>query len=103
MVAATQSTSAAWKSCQGPCPISQRQELPCSAVCATLVVMATKHPTSIRLSSEAARLRRLLAHKLGISKTAVVELALREKAAHEHIDEEHADARVAVDHMESSC
>ena len=39
-----------------------------------------KHPTTIRLSDEAKRLRKLLALQMGISESAVLELAIRELA-----------------------
>ena len=39
-----------------------------------------KKPTSIRLSVEAKRLRKLLAKQLGVSESAVLELAIRELA-----------------------
>jgi predicted transcriptional regulator len=44
-----------------------------------------KKPTSIRLSEEARRLRALLAKKLGVSQSAVLELAIRELARREGI------------------
>ena len=39
-----------------------------------------KKPTSVRLSDEAKRLRKLLAQRLGVSETAIIELAIRELA-----------------------
>ena len=45
----------------------------------------SKKLTSIRISEEASRLRDLLAHKLGISKSAVLELAIRELAKRENV------------------
>ena len=39
--------------------------------------------TSIRLSEDAKRLIRLMSEKLGISQTAIIELAIREKAKRE--------------------
>jgi predicted transcriptional regulator len=45
--------------------------------------MKTKPPTSFRLSDEARRLLALLAEKLSISHTAILELAIREKARRE--------------------
>ncbi len=39
-----------------------------------------KKPTSIRLSDEAKRLRKLLAKQMGISQAAVLEVAIRELA-----------------------
>jgi len=39
-----------------------------------------KKPTSIRLSEEAKRLRKLLAQHMGVSESAVLELAIRELA-----------------------
>lgn len=47
--------------------------------------METKRLTSMRLSPEAKRLLALLAHKLGISQAAVLELAIREKARREEV------------------
>jgi predicted transcriptional regulator len=47
--------------------------------------MPTKHSTSIMLTPEAKRLLRLLADKLGISQSAVMELAIREKAKREGV------------------
>lgn len=44
-----------------------------------------KKPTSIRLSEEAKRLRKLLAKHLSISESAVLELAIRELAKKEGI------------------
>jgi predicted DNA-binding protein len=42
-------------------------------------------PTSIRLSEEGQQLRKLLAKKLGLSESAVIELALRRLAQMEGI------------------
>lgn len=42
--------------------------------------MDKKKLTSIRLSEEALQLRKILAQKLGVSETAVLELAVRELA-----------------------
>ncbi len=42
-------------------------------------------PTSVRLSDDAKRLIKLMAAKLGISQTAVIELAIREKARREGV------------------
>jgi len=42
-------------------------------------------PTSVRLSEDAQRLIHLLSQKLGISQTAIIELAIREKAKREKI------------------
>lgn len=42
--------------------------------------MTDRKATSFRLTSECLKLLRALAQKLGISQTAVVELAVREKA-----------------------
>lgn len=39
-----------------------------------------KQPTSVRLSDEAEKLRDALVQELGVSKTAVLELAIRELA-----------------------
>ena len=44
-----------------------------------------KYPTSLRLSPEAKRLLVALAERLGISQTAVVEIAIREKAERENV------------------
>lgn len=44
-----------------------------------------KKNTSIRLSEEAERLRKLLAEKLGVSQSAVIELAIRELAKREDL------------------
>ena len=45
--------------------------------------MKTTLPTSYRLSDEARRLLVLLAEKLGVSQTSILELAIREKAQRE--------------------
>lgn len=42
-------------------------------------------PTSIRLSEEGKQLRKLLAKKLGLSESAVVELAIRKLAETERV------------------
>ena len=42
-------------------------------------------PTSIRLSDEAKRLIKLMSQELGISQTAIIELAIREKAKREKL------------------
>jgi predicted transcriptional regulator len=47
--------------------------------------METKRLTSIRLSQKAKRLLEELSRKLAISQTAVVEIALREKAKRERV------------------
>ena len=47
--------------------------------------MEKKRLTSVRLSPEAKRLLVEIAHKLSVSQTAVVELALREKARREGV------------------
>ena len=47
--------------------------------------MKTKQLTSMRLSAEAKRLLLLLAQKLGISQSAVHELAIRDKAKQEGV------------------
>jgi len=44
-----------------------------------------KKPTSVRLSDDAKRLIAKLSLKLGISQTAIIELAIREKAKREGI------------------
>ena len=41
--------------------------------------------TSIRLSEEASRLRELLAKKLGLSQSAIIELAIRKLAEQENV------------------
>ena len=45
-----------------------------------------KHATSLRLSPEAKRLLEELANRLGVSRSAVLELAIREYARREGID-----------------
>ena len=45
-----------------------------------------KTQTSIRLTQEAKRLRELLSAKLGVSLTAVIELAIREFAKREGVE-----------------
>jgi len=45
-----------------------------------------KTQTSIRLTQEAKRLRKLLSAKLGVSLTAVIELAIREFAKREGVE-----------------
>ena len=47
--------------------------------------METKRSTSLRLSPEAKRLLALLAQTLGISQTAVMEIAIRDKAKREGV------------------
>jgi antitoxin component of RelBE/YafQ-DinJ toxin-antitoxin module len=47
-----------------------------------------KKPTSIRLSAEGKRLQKALADKLGLSASAVIELALRRLAEQEGIERE---------------
>lgn len=47
--------------------------------------MKTLPPTSHRLSDEARRLLALLAEKLGISQTGILELAIRDKAKREGV------------------
>lgn len=42
-------------------------------------------PTSVRLSDDAKRLIKLMSDKLGISQTAIIELAIREKARREGV------------------
>lgn len=42
-----------------------------------------KHPTSLRLSPDAKALLVALAQRLGVSQSAVIELAIREKAQRE--------------------
>lgn len=45
----------------------------------------SKEATSVRLSKEAKRLMKLLSGKMGISQSAVLELAIREKAEKERV------------------
>lgn len=45
----------------------------------------TKKPTNIRLSEDAKKLLTILAQKLGLSQTGVIELAIRELARKEKI------------------
>ena len=47
--------------------------------------MAQKQVTSMRLSEEARRLLQVFSEWYGISHTAVIELAIREKAQHEKL------------------
>lgn len=47
---------------------------------ATLPGMAGRAPTSIRLSAESRRILEYYAHRLGITQSAVMELALRQLA-----------------------
>jgi predicted transcriptional regulator len=47
--------------------------------------MTTKHLTSIRLTPDAKRLLEILAEKLGVSQSAVLELAIRDKAKRESV------------------
>lgn len=47
--------------------------------------METKRLTSVRLSAEAKRLLVALAQKLSVSQTAILEIALREKARREGV------------------
>lgn len=47
-----------------------------------------KLPTSIRLSEDGKQLRKLLAEKLGVSESAVIEIALRKLAELEGIKRE---------------
>jgi hypothetical protein len=53
-----------------------------------------KHPVSFRLTADARRLLRLLAVRFGVGRTAIIELAIREKAMREGLpdkeDEYHA-------------
>ena len=44
-----------------------------------------KHKTSVAMSQEAERLLRLLAEKLAVSKSAILEIAIREKAKAERV------------------
>jgi len=48
-------------------------------------IMLDKKPTTIRLSAEARRLLDALSARLGVSHTAVIELAIREKAQREDV------------------
>ena len=52
---------------------------------ATFVCMETKELTSMRLTPEAKRLITLIAAKLGVTKSTVLELAIREKARREGV------------------
>lgn len=45
----------------------------------------SSNPSSIRLSDEGKRLQVALAQQLGVSQTAVIELALRELAEKKHV------------------
>ncbi len=45
-----------------------------------------KKPTTVRLSAEARRLLDALSMRLGVSHTAVIELAIREKAQREDVN-----------------
>lgn len=65
-------------------PFVLNERLLCSALRATISGMK-KNPTSIRLSDEGKRLVALLAEKLAVSQTAVLELAIREKAKREGV------------------
>ena len=47
--------------------------------------MKTKQQTSITLTAEAKRLVKLMAEKNGISQSAIIELAIREKAQRDKI------------------
>ncbi len=47
--------------------------------------MATKMPSSIRLSDDGKQLRKLVSEKLGLSESAVVELAIRRLAELEEV------------------
>jgi hypothetical protein len=59
-----------------------------------------KQATSMRLSIEAKRLLALLASKMSISQTAVVELAIREKAKKERVNA--IEQTLPIDRKESS-
>lgn len=48
----------------------------------------SKQPTSVRLSDTAKRLVKKIAAKLGISQAAVLEIAIREKAEKERIQDD---------------
>lgn len=48
--------------------------------------METKQLTSIRLTTEAKRLIALIAHRLGVTKSAVLELAIRRMAQQEKVE-----------------
>ena len=68
-----------------------QKALTCSSLCSTMKYierscMDTKKPTSIRLSEDGKRIRKLLAKKLGLSESAIVELALRRLAEMERIN-----------------
>lgn len=45
-------------------------------------------PSGFRLSEEARRLLAALAERMGVSKTAVMEIAIREKAKREKVEED---------------
>lgn len=45
-----------------------------------MVLMSEKHKTSIQLTAEAKALLQLLAQHFGVSQSAIIELAIREKA-----------------------
>jgi len=47
--------------------------------------MEKKYATSLRLTSEAKQLLQALAKKLGISQSAVIEIAIRDKAKREQV------------------
>lgn len=49
--------------------------------------LSDRKPTSIRLSAEADRLLDVLAKKLGLKRSAVMEMAIRKLAEQEHVDE----------------
>ena len=48
--------------------------------------MRAKHKTSFSVSQEAERLLRLLAEKLAVSKSAIIEIAIRKMAKAENIE-----------------
>lgn len=52
------------------------------------IVRMAKHATSVRLSETGRRLMKALSEKMGVSQTAVVELALRRLARSEKIGKE---------------
>lgn len=51
-----------------------------------MIAMEKALPSSYRLSKEARRLLEILAQKLGISQTSVLEILLREKAKQEGVE-----------------
>ena len=56
-----------------------------NALCVTMASMETRQLTSMRLTPEAKRLLSLIAAKLGVTKSAVLELAVRGMAKREGV------------------